>query len=98
MRSLSLLVTMAALTAVIMMVAGLALASVSNPHDGVATQGGSASHTFYADDLADSGIDNPLAMSIFLCFLLPLRSRILRPSYEAPNLGANYELAQERPG
>ena len=98
MRSLSLLVTMAAVTVVIMMVASLSVASVSNPHDGLATQGGSASHTFYADDVGDSGIDTPLALSIFLCFVLPLRSRILRPSYEPQNLGANYELAQERPG
>jgi len=89
---------MAAVTAVIMMVADLSLASVSNPHDGVAAQGGSASHTFYADDVGDSGIDTPLALSIFLCFVLPLRSRILRLSYEPQNLGANYELARERPG
>ena len=98
MRSLSLLVTMAAVTAVVVVVAGLSLTSVSNPHDGLATQGVSASHTFYADDVGDSSIDTPLALSIFLCFLLPLRSRILRLSYEPQTLSINYEAGRERPG
>jgi hypothetical protein len=77
--------------------AGLSLASGSNPHDGVATKGGSASLAFYADNVGDSGIDDSLELTIFLGFLLPLRSRILR-SYEPQNLGINYAPAQERPG
>ena len=103
MRSLTLLVTVAAVTAVVMVVAGLSLASVSNPHDGVATQGESASLTFYADDIGASidvsGIDDSLELAVFLGFLLPLRSRILRRCREPQIIGGtNYELAQERPG
>ena len=103
MRILALLVTVAAVTAVEVVVAGLALASVSNPHDGVATQGESALLTFCADDIGDSidvdSIDDSLELAVFLGFLLPLRSRILRHCREPQNLGGtNYELAQERPG
>ena len=102
MRILAPLVTVAAVTAVVV-VASLALASVSNPHEGVATQTERALLTFGADDIGDSidvgGIDDSLELAVFLGFLLPLRSRILRRCREPQNLGGtNYELAQERPG
>jgi hypothetical protein len=85
-----------------MVVAGLSLASVSNPHDGVATQGESASLTFCADDIGDSidvsGIDDSLELAIFLGFLLPLRSGILRRSHKPQPLCITYERVLERPG
>jgi hypothetical protein len=101
-RTLALLVTVATVTAGAMVVAGLSLAFVSNSHDGVATQGECASLTFCADDVGDSidvsDIDDSLELAIFLGFLLPLLSRILRRFHEPQTLCITYERALERPG
>jgi hypothetical protein len=76
----------------------LSPASVPTSHEGVATQGGSASLTFYAADIGDGGTDDSLEWAFFLGFLLPLRSKILRRSYEPQPLGIDHEAALERPG